>query len=470
MKRRLFMRAISIMAVATTLTACGGNTASTTTSSDSAATTADAASTENGSKAYNELVVGTDYTDLTADIKIISHRTDLIEDGTFDGYVATFQELYPGITINYEGITDYANDMTTRLTSNDWGDICMIPTTITLSELGDYFEPLCDLDAIEDEYNFASTRAYDGKVYGIPSTGNAQGIVYNKKVFEEAGITALPTTPEEFLDALQQIKDYDSSIDPLYTNYAAGWTMTAWDAYISGGATGNGDFINIEMPQTKDPFAKGALGADDMGPYAVYDILYQAVSRGLTEADPTTTDWEGCKSRINNGEIATMVLGSWAIVQMQDAGENGDDIGYMPFPITVDGVQYASAGADYSYGINKNISDDNKIAAELYIKWLSESSNFAYDQGGIPVLKTQEYPQTLAAFDGITLVEDNAAPAELADLATEVQQEAELMLNADSTHVARIVEAGINGDETLDDIVADWNEAWDKAVDEYAPQ
>ena len=32
--------------------------------------------------AYNELTVGTDYTDLTAEVKFISHRTDLIEDGT----------------------------------------------------------------------------------------------------------------------------------------------------------------------------------------------------------------------------------------------------------------------------------------------------------------------------------------------------------------------------------------------------
>ena len=84
----------------------------------------------------------------------------------------------------------------------------------------------------------------------------------------------------------------------------------------------------------------------------------------------------------------------------------------------------------------------------LYIKWLTESSNFAYDQGGVPVLKSQEYPDTLKAFDGIDLVEDAPAPAELADLATEVQQEAELMLNADQTHVMRVVEAGINGDET----------------------
>src|SRR5699024_6340245 len=148
----------------------------------------------------------------------------------------------------------------------------------------------------------------------------------------------------------------------------------------------------------------------------------QAVSRGLTEDDPTTTDWEGSKGMINRGEIGTMVLGSWAIVQMQDAGENGDDIGYMPFPISVDGVQYASAGADYCYGINNNVSDDEKIASMLYIKWLSESSNFSYDQGGIPVLKSQEYPETLAAFDGIELIADTAAPAELADLATNVQR------------------------------------------------
>ena len=119
--------------------------------------------------------------------------------------------------------------------------------------------------------------------------------------------------------------------------------------------------------------------------------------------------------------------------------------------------------------MNKNISDDNKIAAMLYIKWLSESSNFAYDQGGVPVLKSQEYPETLKAFDGIALVADAQAPAEIADLQPNVNQESELSLNADQTPVQRVVEAAINGDESYDDIIADWNEAWNAAVDEYAP-
>ena len=460
MKKLLALGMASAMAAAT-LVGCGGSAGSTGTAGTGSSGSAGSSSLPS----YASLKVGEDYTDLKADLKLISHRTDLIADGTFDNYVAEFQKLYPNITIKYEGITDYVGDMTTRLTSNDWGDICMIPTTIPLTELGDYFQVLCQLDEIKDEYNFADNRAFGTDVYGIPSTGNAQGIVYNKAVFEAAGITELPKTPDEFLADLQLIKDKTDAI-PLYTNYAAGWTMTAWDAYVGAGTTGDSEFMNIKLPQTKDPFSNRG---DGTGPYAVYSILYNAVKDGLTEDDPTTTDWEGCKPMINNGQIGCMVLGSWAIVQMQAAGPNADDIAYMPFPISVNGTQYASAGADYCFGVNKNISDDNKIASMLYIKWLSESSNFAYDQGGVPVLKSQEYPATLAAFDGIELIADTQAPAEIADLQPNVNQESELSLNADQTHVQRVVEAAINGDESYDDIIAAWNAAWNAAVDEYAP-
>ena len=224
--RRNFLKAAGILSAAVAgslMTGCGGSDAGTQAAASNLTP-------------YNELTVGTDHTDLTATIKVINHRTDLIQDGTFDGYVAEFQKLYPNITIEYEGITDYAGDMTTRLTSQEWGDVCMIPTTIPLTELGDYFYPMCDLTAIQEDYNFAANRAFDGKVYGIPSTGNAQGVIYNKRVFEAAGVTSIPKTPTEFLDALQKVRDYDPSIDPLYTNYAAGWTMSAWDAYIGGGA------------------------------------------------------------------------------------------------------------------------------------------------------------------------------------------------------------------------------------------
>lgn len=209
--------------------------------------------------------------------------------------------MYPDVNIEYEGITDHSNDVTMRLSTGDWGDICMVPTTIDKDELPNFFVSLGDKESLSQIYesNMLNNYAFDNQVCGIPSMANVQGIVYNKKVFDAAGVAELPKTPDEFLDALQKIKDNTDAI-PLYTNFAAGWTMGAWHAYIDGGATGDPDFVNEGLLKGENPFSDRG---DGTGPYAVYNILYEAVSRGLTEDDPTTTDWEGSKGMLNRGEI-----------------------------------------------------------------------------------------------------------------------------------------------------------------------
>ncbi len=410
----------------------------------------------------DSITLGEDYTDLEATIKFLTHRTDIV-DTTFQDYIAEFNKLYPNIKVEYEAVTDYAQDVQIRLTTEDWGDVCGIPTTVQKNELADKFVSYGDKETLDEKYVLLNNFAYDGQVYGIPSTGNAQGIVYNKKVFEDAGITEMPKTPTEFLEALQKIKDNTDAI-PLYTNFAAGWTMGAWDAYIGGCATGDPDFMNYGIVHGENPFADNG---EETGPFAVYNILYQAVAQGLIEDDPTTTDWEGCKGMINNGEIGCMVLGSWAVVQMQEAGDHADDIGYMPFPITVDGAQYASAGPDYCYGINVHSDYDNQLASLIYVKWLTEESGFSYDQGGIPICVGDEYPEVLAAFDGVELVVDNPAPEGEEDLFGDINTESEVALNSDNTHVQDILEHALQGDMTMEDIVAEWNDAWTSAQEEY---
>lgn len=222
----------------------------------------------------DSIKLGEDYTDLTASIKVLTHRTDIV-DTIFQDYIKKFNESYPNITIEYEAVTDYAEDIKLRLTTDDWGDICGIPTNLQKNELEDEFISYGDKKTLDENYVLLNNFAYNGNVYGIPSTGNAQGIVYNKKVFEEAGVTELPKTPTEFIEALQKIKDNTDAI-PLYTNFAAGWTMGAWDAYIGGCATGDPDFMNYGMVHGENPFADNG---DETGPFAVYNILYQAVSQ-----------------------------------------------------------------------------------------------------------------------------------------------------------------------------------------------
>ncbi|MDD4095203.1 MAG: ABC transporter substrate-binding protein [Oscillospiraceae bacterium] len=406
----------------------------------------------------DKLELGKDYKDIKADIKVITHRTDIVDTVLAD-YVKEFQKLYPNVKITYEAITDYSQTITTRLTTPNWGDICMIPGDVDKPAFSTYFISFGDQTKLSEKYIFLNDKSFDGKVYGIPSTNNVQGIVFNKAVFTEAGITSMPKTPDEFLSALQLIKDNTDAI-PLYTNFAAGWTMGAWDAYIGGTSDGDANYMNQVLPHAKNPFADRG---DGTGPYAVYYSLYEAVKRGLIEEDPTTTDWEGCKAMINNGEIGTMVLGSWAVSQMQQAGPNPDNIGYMPFPISVNGVQYASAGPDYCYGINVHSSVDNQIASMLYVKWLTEVSNFAFDQGGIPEVKDAALPATLTTFEGIEFVANAPALEGEETLLGDINTESEVAINNNNDRVASIVSEAFGGGKTLKELTDEWNAKWTAA-------
>ena len=68
-----------------------------------------------------------------------------------------------------------------------------------------------------DEYiNFPKQWEKDGLCYGIGYMGNAQGVLYNKKVFADAGVTDVPKTPTEFIDTRQKIKDNTDAIPRFY--------------------------------------------------------------------------------------------------------------------------------------------------------------------------------------------------------------------------------------------------------------
>lgn len=435
-------------------------TAAESTETETQATTAPESTDAAAGSQYSQIVLGETGKDITTTIKWLDHRTDLDASGKLAEYIAEFNKLYPNITVEAECLTDYASESLLRLSSTDWGDIMMIPA-VAKADLSSYFVPYGTYDELNKTYNYITNWMYEDQIYGLPSTANAQGILYNKKVFEEAGITTIPKTPDEFIAALQAIKDKTDAI-PLYTNYAAEWTMGAWDAYIGGSATGNADYTNLILPYQANPFTDRG---DSTGPYALYKILYDAVNKGLIEDDYTTTDWEGCKGMLNRGEIGTMVLGSWAVPQMQQAGDNPDDIGYMTFPITVNGKQYASAGPDYCYGINVNASDDNKLASMLFVKFMVEKSGFSYDEGGLPALRSDtNLPATYSAFQGVEFLVDTPAEAGKENDLSDLNAESELNINqGGNSKIMEIVEHAANNDESFDDIMKEWNQKWSDA-------
>lgn len=96
--------------------------------------------------------------------------------------------------------------------------------------------------------------------------------MYNKEVFDKAGITEPPKTIEDFLQALRDIKERTDAI-PFYTNYAAGWPLQVWEQYSYIEMTGDPDYRENGFVNELNPYGKGTAH------YQVYDLLYNIVKR-----------------------------------------------------------------------------------------------------------------------------------------------------------------------------------------------
>ena len=75
-------------------------------------------------------------------ITFINHRTDWEASGKWDEYIKKFNEKNPDIKVEIQTITDYAGQVKTRMNSDDYGDLLMIPGDIKAQDYANFFEPL----------------------------------------------------------------------------------------------------------------------------------------------------------------------------------------------------------------------------------------------------------------------------------------------------------------------------------------
>ena len=381
--RRRVLSAVALMAAVTVVgTAC----------SSSGGTTSTAAAT-----------AASDPSSVSGDITVLTNRTDLIGDGTLKKYAADFKKVYPKVNVKFQGMTDYEGEVKIRMNTKNYGDVLLIPAAVARGDYPKFFAPLGDSADMASKYQFTDSGTVNGKVYGIVSFASANGFVYNKKLWQQAGITSWPTTPEQFVADLKQIKA-KTKATPYYTNYKDGWPLTAW-TNVLGSATCDPEANN--KLTTGDPWKAGSdLNSGD-------SLLYNIVHSKLSEDDPTTTNWENSKNLLATGKAATMWLGTWSVPQMQQAatkaGVDPQDIGYMPFPAQAGGKYCSVEAPDYQYAVNANSS--HKAAARAWVDWIVNKSGFATSVSGISSVKGSALPAILQPFTsaGVQMITESQA-------------------------------------------------------------
>ncbi|MEV0036173.1 ABC transporter substrate-binding protein [Streptomyces sp. NPDC056909] len=129
---------------------------------------------------------------------------------------------------------------------------------VDINQAADITSYVQDMKGYSDiQQSLRDVYTVDGKVYGIPRTNYSMGLLYNKKLFEQAGLdpTKPPATWEEVRVAAKKIAELGKGYVG-YADYSAqnqgGWHFTA-EMYSQGGdvVSPDGKSASVDSPAGK---------------------------------------------------------------------------------------------------------------------------------------------------------------------------------------------------------------------------
>lgn len=288
------------------------------------------------------------------------------------GWADAFTKLYPNVTIKITILENEAfkTKLATTIQSGTVPDIFQSwggGTMAAQAEAG----MLKDITALvapwKDTINPAALGVYavNGKQHGIPTDMGMIGFWYNKKMFAQAGITALPATWDEYLTAIQKLKT--AGLVPLAIAGGHKWpSMHLWTYLVL--RTGGGDAM-AQMVKSgnwnTDACINGGKEVLKLNALNPYQPGYK------------TATYDNEAAAVGNGKAAMELMGQWApAVQAANSTSKkglGDDLGWFAFPAITGGAGGPAdgVGGGNGYAVGKDAPDE----AVEFLKFISSVEN-----------------------------------------------------------------------------------------------
>lgn len=226
----------------------------------------------------------------------------------------------------------------------------------------------------------------NGQIYGFPiSMSMANKLLYNKKLFEEAGVTTPPETLEDLFDIAKKLtkKDDKGNISQMGFIPDYPWLDNVfWPIIFSGTWDDGNGKLTANQPANVSSIEYQAQYYKEFGESAI--AKFKSGLGGMeTEQDPILT-----------GKLAMMI--GWENWYVKNRGE-GKELGVAPFPYPKDHPELKNSGMVSPVAMFIPAKAKHPDAAWKLIQYLtSEDVQIEYNtlQGSIPIaIKALENPK-----------------------------------------------------------------------------
>ncbi len=249
---------------------------------------------------------------------------------TAEALVAAFTATHPNVTFETEtrpGGGEGDNLVKTRLATGEMTDVFWYNTGSLFQALNptETIVPITDEPFVENIVDsFLPTVTAEENVYGVPSqTAMGGGVLYNKAIYEDLGLT-VPTTWEEF--AANNDAILAAGIAPIGQTYTDTWTSQLFVL---------ADYYNI---QTQDPdwaekYTNNQAKYVDQPALAGFEHLQEGFEKGWYQENFGSTTFDDGLALLANGEIAHYPMLTFALDAINQANPDAiQDIGFFGQP------------------------------------------------------------------------------------------------------------------------------------------
>lgn len=308
-----------------------------------------------------------------------------------------YMDTNPNVDINIQtvgGGDDYGASLKAKFASGEEPAIFNVGGPQDVEDWLANLEDLSDQPWVDLAYNGTlDTVTVDDKIYGMPMNQEGYGLIYNKTIFEKAGIDA--NSIKTFADLEMAVKTLEDKKDEL--GLKAVFALPAKETWVTGLHLSNVALGN-EFNSALDAYHANAV-----------EFLYGDSLKALLDLQ---TDYayqpDGTKGSLNSvdystqveemfslGQVAIIQQGNWVYQSIHDIDEElTEQIGMLPIPLKGAVEDSIATGVPMYWSLNNNKEDATKAAAKDFLNWLYTS-----DEGKTLIINEFNFIPTFTGYE-----------------------------------------------------------------------
>ena len=223
-----------------------------------------------------------------------------------------------------------------------------------------------------EDPNALAQATVNGKVYGQEIWDIYSGywvVVYNKDIFQKAGITSVPTTYNDFVAACEKVKA--AGVTPIYEPISDGWHHVLWFPEVGARMEQMepGLYDKLNANQTKL--------ADDAAASTAMTQLNNLYQKGYFGSSALSDQFANTEKQMASGKFAMTIdtLTEPQQINTADSSVQASSFGFFPIPLLDNQLlpTHPAAPTNFIYSKGSHIAQ-----AKQFFAFLADPKNLQY--------------------------------------------------------------------------------------------